>query len=125
MHTMIRQNDVPELSLFDAEPPEREPRAHARRTDPQTSHDAAASIAADQLRDSQRAVLDVLRHHGPIDDHTLEGIYGMLDQLPPQSVSGLRTRRRELVERGLVADTGERVKLPSGRTAIVWKAVDA
>ena len=39
------------------------------------------------------------------------------------SPSGARTRRAELVVKGLVYDTGERVTLLSGRRAIVWSAV--
>jgi hypothetical protein len=34
--------------------------------------------------------------------------------------SGVRSRRAELVQAGLVRDTGERVKLATGRRAIVW-----
>jgi hypothetical protein len=93
--------------------------AHARRTDPHTSHAAAASITEQQLTDGQRAVLQTLRRIGPaIDPQIVASYVG-----PWQSPSGLRTRRHELVERGLVRDTERRVKLPSGRQAIVWEAV--
>jgi hypothetical protein len=34
--------------------------------------------------------------------------------------SGVRSRRSELVQVGLVRDTGERVRLATGRNAIVW-----
>jgi hypothetical protein len=38
-----------------------------------------------------------------------------------QSESGIRTRRHELVERGLLKDSGTTVTLPeSGRQSIVW-----
>jgi hypothetical protein len=96
--------------------------AHARSTDPETSHEAAASIGSDKIRVSQQIVLDLLRVHGPMHDRTLADVYAMLAHLPPQSESGLRTRRSELVARGLVVDSGERVVLPSGRKAIIWKA---
>ena len=43
--------------------------------------------------------------------------------LPEQSVSGLRTRRSELVKRGLVKDSGKKRKLESGRMAVVWEVV--
>jgi hypothetical protein len=94
--------------------------AHARATDPQTSHDAAASIPSDKIRASQQAVLSVLRVHGPMDDTGIIEIC-MLAQ-PSQSPSGIRTRRSELVAKGLIADSGERRTLASGRKAIIWTA---
>lgn len=107
--------------------------AHARRTDPQTSHDAARSISSDKIRASQQAVLDVLAQRGPMSDADLVDLYvsgwtrhtdppEFVGPLPMQSPSGIRTRRAELVELGKVVDSGERATLPSGRRAIVWKA---
>ena len=94
-------------------------RALARNTDPETSHLAAASLASDKLRASQDEVLRFMRARGPLTDDQLVRTYvGTV----PQSPSGLRTRRSELVARGLVEDTGKRVVLPSGRKAIVWAA---
>lgn len=37
------------------------------------------------------------------------------------SSSGIRTRRRELTDAGLVKPTGEKIVMPSGRTAAVYK----
>lgn len=117
-------DDQPALFGPDGEPtiPPAEPRA--RRTDPATSHDAARSIKAAALRASQEAVLKFLRRHGPATDVELvEGYPEWARALhPPQSPSGLRTRRHELVEAGAVVDTGDRAELPSGRKAIVWAA---
>jgi hypothetical protein len=100
--------------------------AHARRTDPVTSHEAAGTIESDKIRRSQRAVLKLLRRLGPIDDARLVSMYSAcrdrLD-LPRQSASGIRTRRSELVTKGLVVDSGEKTVLPSGRRAILWAAV--
>lgn len=96
--------------------------AKARTTDPGTSHAAAASISEDTLRDSQAAVLAFLREHGAMADVALVDDYPQHGDLPRQSASGLRTRRAELVAAGLVEDTGERVRLESGRQAIVWAA---
>ncbi len=39
------------------------------------------------------------------------------------SSSGIRTRRRELQDAGLVVEVAKRVKMPSGRYARVHKAV--
>lgn len=110
------------LALFDHDG---EPTAHARPTDPHTSHEAARSVGGDRLRASQQAVLAVLKHHGPSTDLLLVELYDMLAAAgaqPVQSPSGIRSRRHELVEAGQVVDTGRRVKLPSGRRAIVWAA---
>ena len=93
----------------------------ARNTDPETSHEAAASVK--HVRDSQRAVLAVLRATEGLTDIEIAQRYIRLSKnLPKQSPSGLRTRRKELVERGLVEDSGDKRKLPSGRNAIVWRA---
>lgn len=42
---------------------------------------------------------------------------------PRASESGIRTRRSELVKRGMIVDTGKRVTLDSGRQAKVWAIV--
>jgi len=96
-----------------------------RSTDPETSHEAAASIAAER-GGSRSAVLAVLALIGPCTDTALIQAYldlAALGELPQQSASGIRTRRKELVVAGRVADTGERVALISGRHSIVWAAV--
>ena len=99
-------------SLFDE-------RAHARNSDPATSHAAADSLSSDKIRRSQLAVLGFLKAFGPMTDTALVERYA---RSPRQSPSGLRTRRRELTTKGLVYDTGKRVVLDSGRKAIVWAA---
>ena len=98
-------------SLFD------EPHARARRTDPGTSHAAARSISSERIRQSQAYVLGLLVQHGPMTDTAL------LEAANNVSPSGVRTRRSELVTQGLVEDTGKRVRLETGRHAIVWGAV--
>lgn len=97
----------------------------ARFGDPETSHQAADSIDAPTLRDSQAAVLFVLAYNGPMTDTELIDAYlAWAEQgtLPRQSPSGIRTRRKELVTRGSVRDTGMRDVLRSGRRSIVWEA---
>jgi hypothetical protein len=110
-----------QASLFDDVPDV--PRARA--TDPATSHAAAASV--DEVTRKQAAVLAVLRE-GPLTDAQLVGVYqaraaATLGALPPQSSSGLRTRRSELVAKGRVRDSGARVRMETGRMAIVWEVV--
>ena len=92
--------------------------AHARRTDPQTSHDAASSVR--RIRESQADVLTVIRKYGPISDEGMIHAYRVMG-LPWQSESGLRTRRSELVALGVVGDSGERMRTASNRQTVLWK----
>tara|TARA_R110000787_G_scaffold7296_1_gene24995 strand:- start:466 stop:1011 length:546 start_codon:yes stop_codon:yes gene_type:complete len=110
----------PTLGLF--------PVARARSADPVTSHEAAASITSEALRASQGAVLSLLRLRGPMTDSGIFAAYGVAavayeTKLPSQSVSGMRTRRAELVQSGLVEFSGDFENLPSGRRSKVWRAV--
>ena len=91
----------------------------ARRTDPATSHAAAHSVA--HLRHNQRVILTLLQLDGPMTDEEL--LYLWNDRIAERiSPSGLRTRRCELVDMGMVRDSGDRRPLESGRMAIVWEA---
>lgn len=94
--------------------------ARARRSDPETSHAAAASLSVDRLREQQRYVLMLLEIWGPSTDVQLARFHATDSDAPRMSPSGLRTRRAELVRMGKVRDTGGRVVLPTGRKAIVW-----
>jgi len=85
----------------------------ARATDPQTSHDAAASLS--NITDLQREIVQVFKLREHFTDEELVGtFYGYA------SPSGVRTRRKELVDLGLLKDSGERRVLLSGRKGIVW-----
>lgn len=88
----------------------------ARGTDPVTSHLAAESV--DSVTKTQEYVLRCLRV--PRNDVEIVNAYRAYKTAPRASESGIRTRRSELVDRGLVIDTGRRVKLASGRYSIVW-----
>jgi len=92
----------------------------ARNTDPQTSHEAAASVK--DLTETKKYILKALNR--PRTDIGLGEAYRNLKFAPRVSESGLRSRRSELVTDGLVRDSGERVKLESGRKAIVWERVN-
>lgn len=89
-------------------------KVNARSTDPETSWQAAKSVK--NLRYSQQAVLDVITRYQPVSD---EEIYRQL--LLPMSTSGARTRRKELVQKGLVCDSGKRGLTKSGRKTILWE----
>lgn len=99
-------------------PPE-SPTPRARLTDPATSHAAARSVG--DLRESQAAVLLCFLQHGPMHDEKLEVRYS---QRPQQSESGLRTRRRELVDLELLQDAGETTLTVHGRRTTIWELTD-
>lgn len=99
------------------------PWKRARTADPSTSHEAARSIEETKMRLGQALILTLLQKHGPQTDHELWSHLAMEPGGPPMSRSGARTRRSELVASGHVEDSGEKVKLPSNRRAIVWRAV--
>ena len=91
----------------------------ARRSDPATSHAAATTVTTDTITDTQAAIVEVLRAHGPLTDEQL--CQRIADQqAQPVSVSGIRTRRSELAAAGRVVDTGRRQPTRTGRSAIVW-----
>ena len=91
----------------------------ARNTDPTTSHNAAASVATDTVTRTQALILEALRAHGPLTDEQLCQRIADVER-KPVSVSGIRTRRSELVTAGRVIDTGRRQPTLTGRSAIVW-----
>lgn len=95
--------------------------AFARTTDPETSHAAALSLGGDNIRQSQREILDALTELGPMTDRTILALFTVGGR-PLRSPSGLRTRRSELVDKGLVVDSGRRNTAPSGRQEVVWAA---
>lgn len=100
--------------------------AFARATDPLTSHQAAESVQ--NISATQSAILNLLQINSMTDEDL---VYFYKQQIaigadrrdfPLASESGLRSRRADLVKMGLVKDSGERVRLVSGRNAIVWQA---
>lgn len=90
----------------------------ARKTDPLTSHEAAATVHPSTIKVLRAGILAILST-GPKTDAEI-GIEWDEGWLNFASPSGLRTRRKELVDEGLVIDTGQRQQLPSGRWATVW-----
>jgi hypothetical protein len=92
----------------------------ARRTDPSTSHAAAASVG--HLRENQARILDILRNNGPMDDEHIYRAY--VNRYARISLSGCRTRRKELVDLGLVVDSGKRSLTQANRKSIIWKLAD-
>jgi hypothetical protein len=91
--------------------------ARARRTDPVTSQEAADSV--NDVTQTQAFILRVLEKRPRTDSELIEA-YRNYKKAPRASESGIRSRRAELVGKGLVADTDVRQVLPSGRRSIVW-----
>lgn len=89
---------------------------NARTTDPQTSHTAADSV--DNVTQTQAFILRVLKK--PRTDSQLIEAYRKLKRAPLASESGIRSRRAELVTKGLVVDSGNRGLTPFNRKSIVW-----
>lgn len=95
-----------------------------RKSNPETSKEAALSIKPERLSRAKQSILSLL--YVPMTDEALLEAYNTYasavgaDWISP---SGLRSRRSELVAAGLVEDTGERMRLKSGRNAIVWGLV--
>lgn len=116
-----------QYTLFDTAPAPA-PEAHARHTDPETSHLAAAALPADTITARQLAVLAVFCVRSAMTDEQMLDQYQQsrpLLDLPVQSQSGLRTRRSELVHAGLLRDSGLRSLTASGRQAIIWTLTGA
>jgi hypothetical protein len=112
-YTLFNPDDDADLSNAPRE-------AHARRTDPWTSHAAAESHDEATIRESQQAVLRVMRRLEIATDKHLEHVYPRTPGVPWQEPSGIRTRRRELADAGLIFNSGLKEKLPSNRWAILW-----
>ena len=90
----------------------------ARTEDPDTSKAAAQSQKAVRMSAVRTAIHQLLwRHREGLTDNDIARLYDG----PPVSPSGLRTRRAELVDGGLVRDSGQRAVLGSGRKAILWE----
>jgi predicted transcriptional regulator len=93
--------------LFDIEP-------LARRTDPETSHEAAERMKPLAPRDR----LAVLLAHWTKPDGMTD--FELAASLGRQQTS-VGKRRGELRDAGLITDAEIRRKSPSGSTAIVWR----
>lgn len=96
----------------------------ARTSDPETSHAAAASITPATLRASHEAIIELMTLIGYGTDEYICNQYELLRNMhawPRQSQSGIRTRRHELTNAGIIIDSGQRAPTISGRLAIVWE----
>lgn len=101
----------------------RGPVAVARRDDREASKAAAASLSSEAITAAQKHVLEILKHYGPqTDEDILRFNHAGFMDYGRLSPSGARTRRCELERKGLVYDTGRRVRTKTGRMHTVWAA---
>jgi len=90
----------------------------ARHSDPQTSHEAADSVK--HITATQEFILKLLKR--PMTDEELVNAYEVariVGDAPRASASGIRSRRHELADRGLVCCVGFS-RTVSNRKALVW-----
>lgn len=95
----------------------------ARPTDPATSHAAAVSVSAEAREASEHDVLDTLRWYGPLTDeqihqHIVNAPYNYSN--PSATEQRHRTARKQLVDKGLVMESGLFGLTATGRRAIEW-----
>jgi hypothetical protein len=91
-----------------------DPSVLVRPTDPDTSHQAAAKVTK-KLTGIRLAVMDLFRVRREMTDMDLQLYFG-----GPES--SYRKRRTELVEMGLVRDSGRKV-MQKGSNRIIWEIV--
>jgi len=95
--------------------------AHARRTDPVTSHEAARSV---KVTKGQQQVLLLLQRIGRAVTHEdLVSAAAAHPEVITLTPSGIRTRCHELAVAGKVVQDGE-TRTRSGRRALLWRLAD-
>jgi hypothetical protein len=92
----------------------------ARKTDPETSHEAAQAWTQEGLTALQWIVFETLRQHGPMIDQ--ERVCIVQREHPNYGDSSIRTRRDELVTKGRVIHVGFS-RTTSGQRSRKWRAV--
>lgn len=99
-----------------------------RSDDPETSHAAAARAAVGASKAARPVVLALVREHGPLTHDELICQYHRLliiePHTPRASESGIRTRLKELVRAGLIAQDPEEGISLFGNRAKRWIAVE-
>ena len=95
-------------------------KAHARNTDPQTSHDAAESVK--NLSETQSRILNLfeLPNNGYTDEELISSYFKHYGYWFPASDASIRSRRAELVKRGELRDSGQKRLTKLGRGTTVW-----
>lgn len=97
--------------------------AHARKSDPITSHLAADSIGDTTELQKRILVLLQISHIGLNDEQLIKCYKSAYGITFPASDSSIRSRRSELVIKGYLRDSGYTRPTATGHKSIVW--VDA
>ena len=94
--------------------------AHARTTDPQTSHEAARTVNV--TRGQQIVLNEFLMYHEMTDEQLIEALKIRQGSCydAKLSDSGARSRRAELVAIGILKDTGRRTTTAANRKTTIW-----
>ena len=111
---MKHQNDIHTGDLF-SQPFGTTPKLMARSSDPDTSHQAAASIDSTHL---EMLVYEVIAKHpnGCTSDE-------IMAHFPSHGVQTISPRYAPLIRKGFIEDSGERRKGKSGKSQRVLKAI--
>jgi hypothetical protein len=91
--------------------------ATARSTDPETSHESAEAFTEQRLTEIQTAVFELFTVRRRLTDEEIEDALSV--KYP--AFSTLRKRRTDLVQMGLIRDSGERRFNRNRRRMIVWE----
>ena len=94
--------------------------AYARRTDPHTSHCAAKRVAGSNLRER---ILILFERHISMTDEQLIVHYNRAthhEGWPVATESGIRSRRKELVDEKKILDSMTTGLTVSNRSTIIW-----
>ena len=98
-------------------------KAHARNSDPQTSHDAADSIQ--DLTGVQTRIMQLFDKYHAMSDEELIVAYGrQFASFFPSSESSIRSRRSDLAHKGYLVDSGRKSITKAGRPTIIWQSAD-
>jgi hypothetical protein len=123
--------DAPHDTTVVVDPPRQQPniparvlsfRAHARTSDPDTSH-AAADTVIDPNKGTYRRIISLIRlRRDGLSDEQLFDLWSEARDAdyPPISPSGLRSRRSELTRHGLIVPGGEG-RTRAGRRCTLWR----
>jgi hypothetical protein len=92
----------------------------ARRTDPKTSHDAAASTTETKFNETQLNILAIYETYGNLTDEALVNLYWQSYNYDPITAQGIRTAKANLAKTNKVAATGELAITKFKRQAKIW-----
>ena len=87
----------------------------SRRTDPQTSHEAEASVNSGARQRQMHKLAELIREHPDLTGNELS-LHGVLTERQ------ISRRLNDARENGLIKVSGERPCSISGRSARIWRA---